>query len=146
MKVDRIKKDVLVAVIAFANSSSGYFLSWGSSDQTSSAPTTYYYHRRLVQGPQYAIAENGQPQQMPSGPMPIPSVPIQVPLSAQLSAIPNVQNVQLVPCLCPLSEYPYDNRPVPQENVYLPIQHVQQQPVQQQLQQTQQVQQQQQKN
>lgn len=33
----------------------------------------------------------------------IPAVPIQMPLQAQLSPHSNVHNVQLVPCLCPVS-------------------------------------------
>lgn len=45
----------------------------------------------------------------------LPSVPVQVPLQAQLSAQPSVQNVQLVPCLCPIST---DYEPPKPENFY----------------------------
>ncbi|XP_066148595.1 uncharacterized protein [Euwallacea fornicatus] len=44
-------------------------------------------------------------------PPPPYSIPLQVPLPAQL-APSAVQNVQLVPCLCPVSqEYSYENSP-----------------------------------
>ncbi|XP_031357128.1 uncharacterized protein LOC116181040 [Photinus pyralis] len=36
-------------------------------------------------------------------PVPLPAIPIQMPLHASLSPTPNVQNVQLVPCICPIS-------------------------------------------
>ncbi|XP_030762626.1 uncharacterized protein LOC115887348 [Sitophilus oryzae] len=42
-------------------------------------------------------------------PPPLPYVPLQVPLPAHLAPA-TVQNVQLVPCLCPVSqEYSYDS-------------------------------------
>ncbi|KAH1004150.1 uncharacterized protein LOC109536203 [Dendroctonus ponderosae] len=45
-------------------------------------------------------------------PPPLPyTIPLQVPLPAQLSPAA-VQNVQLVPCLCPVNqEYSYENSP-----------------------------------
>ncbi|XP_044733403.1 uncharacterized protein LOC123296007 [Chrysoperla carnea] len=45
-----------------------------------------------------------QQQQPPSQSQSIPAIPIQVPLQAQLTPQPNLQNVQLVPCLCPISQ------------------------------------------
>ncbi|XP_076263747.1 uncharacterized protein LOC143198434 [Rhynchophorus ferrugineus] len=42
-------------------------------------------------------------------PAPLPYVPLQVPIPAQLAPA-TIQNVQLVPCLCPVNqEYPYEN-------------------------------------
>ncbi|KAK5640249.1 hypothetical protein RI129_011060 [Pyrocoelia pectoralis] len=35
--------------------------------------------------------------------VPLPAIPIQMPLQASLSPTPNLQNVQLVPCICPIS-------------------------------------------
>ncbi|KAJ8971912.1 hypothetical protein NQ314_000483 [Rhamnusium bicolor] len=100
----------------------------------SSPPTHYIYHRRLIQGPvpAYVVPENDQRQQ-------IPSVPVQVPLQAQLAPISNIHNVQLVPCLCPVSQdYAYDNQQIQQENFFVngvPVHQIQQQQLQQQQQQ-----------
>lgn len=49
---------------------------------------------------------------------PLPTVPIQVPLQAQLAPYPQVQNVQLVPCLCPVSQENIYDQQVPHENMY----------------------------
>lgn len=49
---------------------------------------------------------------------PVPSVPIQVPMQAQLAPYPHVQNVQLVPCLCPVSQDNAYEQPA-YENVYI---------------------------
>ncbi|XP_050298342.1 uncharacterized protein LOC126737470 [Anthonomus grandis grandis] len=57
----------------------------------------------------YSDSFNNYKQYMPSAP-PIYTVPFPVPLPAQLSPA-SVQNVQLVPCLCPITqEYPYENK------------------------------------
>ncbi|XP_044766439.1 uncharacterized protein LOC123322559 [Coccinella septempunctata] len=81
-----------------------------SSGETTHNPY-YIYQRRMP--PSYNI-----PYSEPS----LPAVPVQVPLQAQLSPHPSVQNVQLVPCLCPIST---DYEQVKPENYYLtpPAQH-----------------------
>jgi hypothetical protein len=67
----------------------------------------YYYHQRVIQGPESSL------------PVAVPSIPVQVPLQAQLAPAA-VHNVQLVPCLCPVSQdFEYDK--VPQE--YFTNQH-----------------------
>ncbi|KAJ8969574.1 hypothetical protein NQ317_005902 [Molorchus minor] len=95
-----------------------------SATSVSPAPSHYYYHKRLLQGPgpAYTVSENNQLHQVPPGT--IPSMPVQVPLHAHLTPASNIQNVQLVPCLCPVSQdYFYDSRrPPQQENVFVPVQ------------------------
>lgn len=75
-------------------------------------PVTTYYQQRILQpGPSYTIQGAEQPVQ-------IPAIPIQVPLQAQFSQAPNVHNVQLVPCLCPVTqEFEYEAKP--QETTYI---------------------------
>ncbi|KAF2898271.1 hypothetical protein ILUMI_07912 [Ignelater luminosus] len=77
-------------------------------------PVTYY-HQRLLQAPPsqsqtYVTANNGE-QQQPSVPVQVPAIPIQVPLQAQLSPMSNIHNVELVPCLCPISSNMDNERP-----------------------------------
>lgn len=76
--------------------------------------TTYYHQQRLIQpGATYTIQGAEQPL-----PVQIPAIPIQVPLQAQFSPAANVHNVQLVPCLCPVSqEFEYDSKP--QETTFI---------------------------
>ncbi|XP_018572231.1 uncharacterized protein LOC108911717 [Anoplophora glabripennis] len=103
------------------------FFGWGSAEERTPAPQ-YFYHKRLLpsSGPVYTIGGNERQQ--------VPSVPIQVPLQAQFAPLPGVHNVQLVPCLCPVSQdYPYDQTQT--ENIYVSAVPVQQIPSQQQLQQ-----------
>ncbi|XP_019866075.1 uncharacterized protein LOC109595211 [Aethina tumida] len=90
---------LLSAVIALSSYASAFF--WGSSQSSPSQPQ-YYYHKRLLQGPTlYSVAETDVNQQYP-----VPTVPVQVPLQAQFTPT-GIRNVQLVPCLCPVSqEYP----------------------------------------
>lgn len=70
----------------------------------------YYYQKRVVPGPQYGYVEQDN--------RPVPSVPIQVPLQAQFAPYSNLQNVQLVPCLCPVSQENFQEQQVPYETVY----------------------------
>ncbi|XP_074038429.1 uncharacterized protein [Leptinotarsa decemlineata] len=102
---------LLGAIVALTSSTSAFWLGWGSPEQQSPA-TNYYYHKRVIQPP-YTI-EDRRPGAVPSVPV---QLPLQVPLQAQLAPVPNLQHVQLVPCLCPVSQdYPYSGQP--QENVY----------------------------
>ncbi|VEN45582.1 unnamed protein product [Callosobruchus maculatus] len=39
---------------------------------------------------------------------------MQVPLQAQFQPISNIHNVQLVPCLCPVTNEPQYSEPIPQ--------------------------------
>lgn len=58
---------------------------------------------------QQSSSQNGYVQQQrPMQGSQIPAVPIQLPLQAQLSPVPSIQNVQLVPCLCPISQEEID--------------------------------------
>lgn len=86
-----------------------FLLQWGSDVWSidwfifsSPSQPQYYYHKRLLQGPTlYSVAEADVNQQYP-----VPTVPVQVPLQAQFTPT-GIRNVQLVPCLCPVSqEYP----------------------------------------
>ncbi|KAF5290663.1 hypothetical protein FQR65_LT01953 [Abscondita terminalis] len=65
------------------------------------------YYQRVFQVPQQANEEES---------VPVPAIPIQMPLQASLSPIPNLQNVQLVPCVCPIQpEFEYD-KPIDSNN------------------------------
>lgn len=78
-------------------------------------PVAFYQQRFLQAGPP-AYGPSSIQQDDARLPVQIPAIPIQVPLQAQL-APSNIHNVQLVPCLCPVShEYDYDNKV--QENIY----------------------------
>ncbi|KAG5888776.1 hypothetical protein JTB14_021519 [Gonioctena quinquepunctata] len=99
---------LLSTVLALTSYASAFW--WGSSEQPNPS-TQYFYHKRLVQNPGYQYTIND-----PRGGN-IPSVPVQVPLQAQLGPFPNVHNVQLVPCLCPVSQdYAYGEQPQILEN------------------------------
>ncbi|XP_065160038.1 uncharacterized protein [Atheta coriaria] len=144
----KIELCAIVLVVACATSTSAFFLSWGSPQPVKSQhpppqqqqtqlpqpypPTLAYYQRVVQHQPQY-VDNNGVPMQPLQ---PIPSIPIQVPLQAQFSPAPGIHNVQLVPCLCPVSQ---DMEPI--ENAAFPSS--QQQQAQQPQQQMQQLQQQQ---
>lgn len=65
---------------------------------SSSPYPQYYYHQRVLGAPTAYTVPGTEP------PVPIPSIPVQVPLQAQLAPAPAVHNVQLVPCLCPVSQ------------------------------------------
>lgn len=56
---------------------------------------TYYQQRLLNDIPQ-------QPYSAVDNQVQVPAIPVQVPLRAHLSPS-TIQNVQLVPCLCPIS-------------------------------------------
>ncbi|XP_063915077.1 uncharacterized protein LOC135131333 [Zophobas morio] len=98
---------MLVLLAVLVSTTSAFFLNWGSSNQeTSPAYPQYFYHQRLMQPPGYTE---------PPVAVSVPSIPVQVPLQAQLAPAA-VHNVQLVPCLCPVSQdFEYDK--VPQEYV-----------------------------
>lgn len=59
-----------------------------------------YYQQRYIQASpsQHALGQT-EPQLQHQ----IPAIPIQMPLQAQLEPLIGVHNVQLVPCLCPVS-------------------------------------------
>ncbi|KAK9703277.1 hypothetical protein QE152_g29414 [Popillia japonica] len=85
---------------------STFFLGWGNSDdsqpkaQPHAWPVTYYQQRYIQSPPPLAVSTVDTQAQ---NSVPIPAIPIQVPLQAQLSSSSNIHNVQLVPCLCPVS-------------------------------------------
>ncbi|XP_022902141.2 uncharacterized protein [Onthophagus taurus] len=102
----------LMMLFSFTN---GFF--WGSSSEPESTPKPQIYaypypsiyHQRYLQA---QLHQQAPVQQIPNIPQEIPhdlqnqgvpAIPIQVPLSAQFSPIQNLHNVQLVPCLCPVS-------------------------------------------
>lgn len=62
-------------------------------------PMPVYYQQRLLKTQQHPYPIQEQQQQ----PMQVPAIPIQMPLQAQLAHMPNIHNVQLVPCLCPVT-------------------------------------------
>ncbi|KAL3275951.1 hypothetical protein HHI36_020685 [Cryptolaemus montrouzieri] len=98
----------LTALFAAINQVSAFF--WSSSETTQHP--YFLYQRRMP-------ATYNMPYNEPS----IPAVPMQVPLQAQLAPQPTIQNVQLVPCLCPISnDFDYDKPQ--QENVFLNSAHV----------------------
>ncbi|KAK4873079.1 hypothetical protein RN001_015108 [Aquatica leii] len=104
-----------VIVIMCSYNALGFF--WGSSEQTSPRPLQPYpiagYYQRVIQVPQQAQPVNDDE------PVPVPAIPIQMPLQASLSPMPNIQNVQLVPCVCPIqSDFEYD-KPIETNNVYV---------------------------
>lgn len=77
-------------------------------------PAAYYQPKYI----QTSVPSYGMPpaDAQAQGSVPVPAIPIQVPLQAQLSPTPSVQNVQLVPCLCPVSpDFEYDK----EQNLYL---------------------------
>ncbi|XP_044270053.1 uncharacterized protein LOC123014835 [Tribolium madens] len=83
---------LMVVVAALSSTASAFFLNWGASNQETNPPyPAYYYHQRVLQAP------TGYTEP------PIPAIPVQVPLQAQLTPA-TVHNVQLVPCLCPVSQ------------------------------------------
>lgn len=76
------------------------------------------YQRRYLQNVPAGNGINAQVNEPESGvPVQIPAIPIQVPLQASFGSSPNIQNVQLVPCLCPVVEdYDYNKQ---QETIYI---------------------------
>ncbi|VEN45581.1 unnamed protein product [Callosobruchus maculatus] len=94
---------IFVVLLALTTYVSAFF--WSSSEPQSSA-NSYYYHKRLLQGPVYTVIDPTRPR--------IPAVPMQVPLQAQFQPISNIHNVQLVPCLCPVTNEPQYSEPIPQ--------------------------------
>ncbi|GJQ79471.1 hypothetical protein Trydic_g16324 [Trypoxylus dichotomus] len=103
----------------YFTTSSAFFLNWGSSDDAQSKPQIHtlpvaYYQQRYLQSPPPSLAVSALDAQSQSS-VPIPAIPIQVPLQAQLSPTANIHNVQLVPCLCPVSpDFEYDK----EQNLY----------------------------
>lgn len=70
-------------------------------------PVATYYQQRFIQPTPTSYAVQGSEQSVQ-----IPAIPIQVPLQAQFGPTPNIQNVQLVPCLCPVSQdLEYEQKP-----------------------------------
>ncbi|KAK9880869.1 hypothetical protein WA026_013196 [Henosepilachna vigintioctopunctata] len=106
-----VSKHILVyiaTIFAVVNHVSAFF--WSSSEP---AQHPYYVYQRRMPST-YNI-----PYSEPS----LPSVPMQVPLQAQLAPQPTIRNVQLVPCLCPVSsDIDYDKSQ--QENVFASPTHI----------------------
>ncbi|KAF5299657.1 hypothetical protein FQA39_LY11452 [Lamprigera yunnana] len=119
-EVSFLRKREKIVLMACTSSAFGFF--WGSSEESSPRtvqpyPIAAYYHR-LVQMPQ--PQQQGEEERIS-----MPSIPIQVPLQASLSAIPNVQNVQLVPCICPIQQdFDYEKQLENINNIYLAQKHV----------------------
>ncbi|GLV33839.1 hypothetical protein CBL_11276 [Carabus blaptoides fortunei] len=99
-------------IVLCISQSSAFFLSWGRAEPPpaepqSQWPVPFIYQQRLLQSP--------PPYQNNEQSVSLPAIPIQVPLQAQLAPAPNIHNVQLVPCLCPVTQEELDKAP---DNIY----------------------------
>ncbi|XP_072383925.1 uncharacterized protein [Diabrotica undecimpunctata] len=95
----------LFVTIIFASScTSAFFLGWGGTKQEQ--PEKAYYYLR-----------NSVPHSVQHHSLDASRRPIQIP-SDHIFPLYNVQDIQLIPCLCPVNKnYQYED--IPQENVFV---------------------------